>query len=94
MGEGGAEAHVSASPGLQVTGSSRGHSGLASQPVTTAGSRVKQPQAGKNGPLALALLATTEPNDPGQKALEEQLSDGFSHEVKGTPNLDSALTLS
>lgn len=66
------------------------HSGSASQPVTTARSRVKQPHAGKNGPLTLALLATTEPNGPGQKALEEQLSDGFSQEVKRIPNLDSA----
>lgn len=65
-------------------------SGLASQPVTMAGSKVKQLHVGKDGPLTWALLATTEPNDPGQKALEEQLSDGVSQEVQGTSNLHSA----
>lgn len=39
-----------------------------------------------DGSLTLALLATTEPNGPGR----EKLSDGFFHEVKGIPNLDSA----
>lgn len=66
------------------------NSGLASQPVTMAGSGVKQLHPGKDGALTLALLATTEPNDPGQKALEEHLSDGFSQEVKRTSNSHSA----
>lgn len=43
-----------------------------------------------DGSLTLALLATTEPNGPGWEAGEEELSDGFFHEVKGISNLDSA----
>lgn len=44
-------------PGWGVGGERGGDSGLASQPVTMARSRVKEPNAGKDGPLTWVLLA-------------------------------------